>query len=117
MSNIPTEEQEQRAVAQFLDLIGVVWFHPANGGMRNKIVAAKLKGQGVKAGVPDIIILSPPPANPKAKGVAIELKRLKGGSLSPEQRRWLVDMDDLGWVAQRCNGAGEAIDFLRGLGY
>jgi hypothetical protein len=112
-----TEEQEQIAVAQFLDLLGVVWFHPPNGGLRSKATAARLKAQGVKAGVPDIIILSHPPRFRGARGVAIELKRVKGGQLSPEQMRWMDDMSGLGWIVKRCNGAGEAIDFCRELGY
>lgn len=112
-----TEEAEQRSVAQYLDLLGLIWFHPPNGGHRNKVSAAKMKAQGQKPGVPDIIILSPPPVNPNAKGVAIELKRVKGGTLTPEQKRWLSDMSDLGWITQRCNGAGAVVDYLRELGY
>jgi hypothetical protein len=35
----------------------VVWFHVPNGGSRHKIEAAKLKGMGTLAGVPDLIII------------------------------------------------------------
>lgn len=117
MTKPPMEEVEQRAVAQYLDLLGILWCHCPNGGHRNKVSAGKMKAQGQKPGVPDILIFSPPPINPTAKGVAIELKRIKGGTLSPDQKRWLSDLSDIGWITKRCNGSGEAIDFLRELGY
>jgi hypothetical protein len=36
---------------------GTFAFHPANGGWRSPAEASILKGMGVKAGVPDIIII------------------------------------------------------------
>ena len=51
------EHQVQKAIAQYLDMRGVCWFAVPNGGQRNKIVAAKLKSEGVKAGVPDICVI------------------------------------------------------------
>jgi len=51
------EHQTQKAIAQYLDMRGVCWFAVPNGGQRNKIVASKLKAEGVKAGVPDICII------------------------------------------------------------
>ncbi len=41
-----------KALAQIL-VPGVMWFHVPNGGLRNKIVAAKMKSMGVRAGVWD----------------------------------------------------------------
>lgn len=78
----PTEEQIQAACAAFLDRAlpaDAVWFHPPNGGHRHKAVAAKLKWQGAKAGVPDVCITW------RGRSIYIELKA-KGGSLSPDQR-------------------------------
>ena len=114
---IPTEDQEQAAVAKFLDLLGVTWCHVPNGGFRNKATAARLKIMGVKAGVPDIFIFTPPPMFPNSNGVAIELKRVKGGTLSPEQKHWLESLNEYGWFARRGNGSGEVVDFCRRLGY
>ena len=93
------------------------WFHPPNGGHRNVVVAKKLKAQGVKRGVPDVMIVDRPPANPKNVGVAIELKRRKGGSLTKEQKRWLRILSEKGWAVAVCRGADEAIKFLEELGY
>ncbi len=61
------------------------WFHPPNGGLRNKAVGSKLKKQGVKAGVSDLIIQTP---SGPYHGACIELK-VKGGRLSPDQKAFL----------------------------
>lgn len=114
---IPTEDQEQTAVAKFLDLLGVAWCHVPNGGVRNKATAGRLKAHGVKSGVPDILIFTPPPMFPHSIGVAIELKRAKGGTLSPEQKAWLESLGKHGWIARRCNGFGEVFDLINSLGY
>ena len=81
-------------------------------------IARKLKRIGVKRGVPDVLIFSPPPCMPRARGVAIELKRSDGGKgPSPEQSAWLDDLDKLGWVAFVANGAAAAIAELQRLGF
>ena len=52
---IPLDESDiQRAVCQHLDARaahGLVWFHPANGGWRHRVEAARFVGLGVKPGV------------------------------------------------------------------
>lgn len=52
MVAIASEDQEQTALAQYLDMrFGEYgWFHPPNGGSRNVIEASKLKRMGVKKG-------------------------------------------------------------------
>jgi|SRR5690606_28191836 len=114
---VPTEEDEQRTLAQWLDLHRITWFHPANGGKRTKVEAAVFRALGVKPGVPDVIILDRPPRRPEAPGVTIELKRRRGGRLSPFQRQWIERMRELGWIAEVCEGADEAIRLLESLGY
>jgi hypothetical protein len=50
----------QRDICQFLDLAlppDATYFHVPNGGLRSKREAARLKGIGVVAGVPDICII------------------------------------------------------------
>jgi len=68
---VGTEDSFQKAVARYLDTIGSFWFHCPNGGSRNGIEAAKLKGMGVKAGIPDCLILD---QQRDFCGMAIELK-------------------------------------------
>ena len=52
-----------------------------------------------------------------ARGVAIELKRQKGGTTSPEQREWLENLENHGWCCAVCKGWEEAREFLAGLGW
>lgn len=113
----PPEEAEQVALAQWLDLHKIAWFHPPNGGHRNVVVAAKLKAQGVKRGVPDVMIVDPPPLYPENVGTAIELKRRKAGRVSENQTEWLEKLRNRGWAVAVCRGATEAIEFLESLGY
>lgn len=115
---IPTEEIEQNAVARYLDLLGLHWFHVPNGGHRgNKVAAAKLKVAGVKRGVPDIMIIDSPPLYPCCPGVIIEMKRKKGGTVSEEQRAWLNHFEARGWQVKVCKGANEALAFLKSMGW
>jgi hypothetical protein len=54
------EDVIQRAVLEHLRLRAprtAYWFHVANGGGRSPIEAAILKGLGVRAGVPDLLII------------------------------------------------------------
>lgn len=109
------ERQEQRVLAQYLDLLGVLWCHVPNGGARNPIVGRNLKLEGVKRGVPDVLIFSAPPGTGYV-GLAIELKA-EGGQVSEHQSWWLERMAVHGWATAVCYGADEAIGFLRELGY
>lgn len=81
-----------------------------NGGKRNPREAARLKAQGVRAGVPDIFL-----AYPKAghSGLFIELKRpiVKGEAkptVSDEQKLWLLRMTEAGYKTAVCYGWHEA---------
>lgn len=118
---IPTEDWEQRMLAQYLDILfrdgSVKWAHVPNGGNRDQVTAAKLKGHGVKPGVPDVLIFAAPPLLPESPGVAIELKRRQGGKTSPEQREWLEHLENQGWCCSVCKGWEEAREFLAGLGW
>jgi len=119
-----TEDQEQQALAAWLDAKGLLWCHVPNGGSRNVREAAKLKRMGVKPGVPDVLIFERPHQSkgrlPFAKhGVAIELKRADGGpsDVRDSQRRWLDALYDRGWLCKVAFGADDAIVWLESLGY
>jgi hypothetical protein len=53
------EHQIQWSICQYLDYKKVFYFAVPNGSLRNIGVAKKLKQEGVKAGVSDLIILLP----------------------------------------------------------
>lgn len=122
---LPTEHQEQIAVCNWLDFRRVVYFAVPNGGKRNVVVGKKLKAEGVKKGVPDLIILTPPPnamialggARLPCCGAAVEMKRRKGGVVSEEQSGWLATFAFLGWATIVANGADDAIKQLEEWGY
>jgi hypothetical protein len=80
-------------------------FAIGNGGLRNKVVAMNMKAEGVTAGVPDLMIPS--------LNCFIEMKRTKGGTISPEQLDWIIYLNDVGYHAQVCKGKDEAIDFIK----
>ena len=80
-------------------------YHIPNGGSRNKAEAARLKAQGVRAGVPDICL---PAARGCYHGLYIELKRRNGGRVSEAQREWIEYLENAGYCARVCHGWDEA---------
>jgi len=118
---IPTESQEQRAVMQWAEVCKgmcpelALLVHIPNGGLRDPIVAVKLKREGVKKGFPDLFL---PVPRGQYHGLMIELKRVKGGVVKPEQKQWLDHLNAQGYRAVVCKGADEAIkeieNYLRG---
>ena len=82
-------------------------FHVPNGGKRNAITAAKLKAEGVKAGVPDIMIALP---NREFAGLFIEFKAAKphSAAVSVHQKAWLQNLNTAGYLAVVCRGMDEA---------
>lgn len=79
-----------------------------NGGHRVKAVAAKLKAEGVRAGVPDICLPSP---RGEYKGLYLELK---AGDNKPTlaQRQWLAYLGRVGYLATWCTGWEAARDVI-----
>ena len=116
-SAIPTEDQEQAALVDWLKIHGILFAHVPNGGARDKVTGSILKRLGVSKGCPDILIFDRPPKEPDCAGVAIELKRQKGGRVSPEQKDWLENLKTRGWVAAVCRGANDAVNLLEKLGF
>ncbi len=84
-------------------------FAVPNGGARNKIVAAKLKAEGVKPGVPDYIW---PQRSAPYIGLALELKA-KVGRVDPAQREWLAGLEAQGWRCVVAYGWEEALAAIR----
>lgn len=112
-----TEDVEQKIVVIALERFGILFTHVPNGGNRGRTEAARLKGQGVKAGVPDLLIFDPPPAYPDKVGMALEMKRVKGSVTSPDQKAWIEELTARNWIAVICKGSGEALDELQRAGY
>jgi hypothetical protein len=115
---IGSEDQLQKSVAKYLDIIGAVWFHPANerktksyinkAGKRVSPEGGRLKAKGVKSGVPDIIIF-----NQKRgyAGMAIELK-VGNNKASPNQKEFMGKMTSLKWFTYISYSLEEIIDLI-----
>ena len=62
-SDIPTEREEQVKLAKYLDSLGLLWCHVPNEGHGGygkgaQIKGARLRAEGLKSGVPDVLIFS-----------------------------------------------------------
>jgi hypothetical protein len=75
------------------------------------IRARKLKAEGLREGVPDLCL--PAPSGVAHRGLYIEMKRRKGGVSSPMQTWWRKCLILMGYRAELCHGAEEAIDVLK----
>ena len=105
-----SENIEQQLLARYLDDTDLLWCHVPNGGFRHKSTAARLRHQGLKAGVPDILIFTRFVIDGcLCTGLAIELKRESGGTVSTHQKKWLDGLHRQGWKALVCHGHKAAI--------
>ena len=87
-------------------------FAVPNGGLRDPITASKLKAQGVKRGVPDIVLPVVRFADNRwYAGAYIELKKLKGGNeRDADQLKWAAFLKSQGYAHYLCRGYLAAID-------
>lgn len=114
-SAVPSEGVEQATLFSWAKMQEHKWpelrllFHIPNGGSRGKVEAARFKAEGVKAGVPDLFL---PVARGKYHGLFIEMKRIKGGRASDEQKAWIAALQKQWYVADICRGWKEAADLI-----
>lgn len=71
-----------------------------NGGVRSLSTAKRLKAEGVVAGMPDLHI---PQWN-----LWIEMKRVSGGRVSPDQKRIIAELESIGHAVIIGYGATDA---------
>lgn len=89
--------------------------HIPNGGSRDLREAARLKTQGVRAGVPDLCL---PVARGKYHGLYIEMKT-ETGRPTTEQKWWGEQLLAQGYMWGVCHGwesAVRALEWYLGLG-
>ena len=104
------EADQQRKLFQWTTFIRAEYpeidlmFHIPNGGSRNKLEAANLKKQGVKAGVPDLFL---PVSRGGYHGLFIELKYDKNKP-TEKQTEWLKNLNEQGYAVAVCYGCDEA---------
>lgn len=103
---IPTEHHEQVVFVQWFKrkYSPVRIFAIPNGGYRSKVTAGRLKAEGVMRGVPDLYI--------PEWHLWIEMKRIKGGRLAPEQRDWKKYLEQCGNTVFVAFGAEHAMQLV-----
>ena len=105
------EHKIQVTICQYLDLLGICYWAVPNGGQRNKAVAAKLKREGAKAGVPDLTVIH------KGQYYGIEVKTpkthlTKKGKLSDSQERMIPIIERHGGIVGVVYGVPDVKQFL-----
>ena len=97
-----TEHEEQRELVRWFRQTwpGVLIFAIPNGGQRSAATAGRMKAEGVVPGVPDLFV--------PACALWIEMKRAKGGVVSPEQKRMIKSLESVGYCVLVCRGADDA---------
>lgn len=116
---VPTESVEQISLFRWAAYQAnahpeLRWlYHVPNGGHRSKATAGRLKAEGVKAGVPDIVL--PEPCG-IYHGLYIEMKRLRGSGATDKQSEWLEHLAERGYRTAVCRGweaaAKEILSYL-----
>lgn len=108
-----SEHQEQCSFVNYLSLKypSVLFYSIPNGGHRNILVAAKLKREGVKAGVPDIFIAEPVG---KWHGLYIEIKKESKGYVTQNQKDVMSKLEAKGYKCVVAKGCSQAIEKFEG---
>ena len=108
---VASEAQEQAAVIEWwrfacrkYGVPEVALLHIANEGTGSVVRGRLQKRQGVRAGVADLFLSVP---RGGFSGLWLEMKR-KDGWVRPEQREFLIRMQELGYDCAVCRGAEAA---------
>jgi hypothetical protein len=106
-----SEANQQEIVIKYLRLAYPnVLYCASAGGMRTSYLQAiKMKRTGYVKGFPDLFIYEP---NQDYHGLAIEMKKEKGGVASPEQKQWQEQLRNRGYASYICKGNEEAIKVI-----
>lgn len=98
-----------------MEFPGLLIFAVANGGKRDKRTAARLKEEGVVAGIPDVYVEE---ARGMYFGLRIELKKVShrrsiNGGMSDEQIKIRDKLTQGGYLCLLCHGADDAMARIR----
>lgn len=112
---VPTEAEEGKILVAYLRVKGLKFTHVPNETGHSpeaKRRAIRMKQQGTSKGFPDYIVLIPT----RHALVAVELKRKRGSSVTPEQREWVAAFSAInGCEGIIAKGADDAIQFIEQL--
>jgi len=108
MNTILTEEQDQRLLVEWMDLMigcgkDIKYTHiPNSTYTKSWNQKRKNKYMGVRAGFPDLVLIV------NGRVLFIEMKRMKGSVISPEQDSWLKALAEAGQAVFLCYGYDHA---------
>lgn len=110
----PTEHQEQKTVVDYCKIKRIPIVAIPNSQKMSAIdrdiawrVTEKLKAEGMAKGFPDLFI---PVVNDKG-GLFIEMKSLSG-TVSPDQKDWISQLNNTGYKAVICHSSIDAIKVI-----
>lgn len=112
-AHIPTEYEFHLTVAKFLNhALGPdsFWFHSPNGGLRSASEAGRFKRMGVTPGLPDIGVVC------AGRLIWLELKRAKGGYVSPAQAYCHRQLEAAGSPVSVCRNLEDIVAALERAG-
>jgi hypothetical protein len=108
-SRVPLESEEGRTFVAYLRVKHIKFTHVGNETGHDPYSrrrAIRMKQQGTSKGFPDYLVLT------NTGLIAIELKRQKGSTTSPEQREWIEALQAAGTPAYIAKGAQAAIELV-----
>lgn len=89
------------------------WFFAVpNGEYRSIVTARRLKEQGVRAGIPDLVLPSPRAEGTRLYHALFLEMKTQTGRVAPEQRACLEFLTSEGYCARVCWGCDAAIELL-----
>lgn len=103
-----TEHEEQKMLIKWWSMSctkfgipEVCLFAVPNAAKRSMKIASMLKAEGMRSGIPDLILAVPRCGK---HGLFIEMKKTKGGRLSDNQEEILAIFSEQGYETQVCRG-------------
>ena len=106
-----SEFEHQKKLTDYIDTKHpeILWSASA-GGARTSITEAKrIKASGYKEGFPDVFVYEP---RGPFHGLSIEMKKEKGGRVSPAQKKWKEALSVRNYMSTVAKGVDHAVQIL-----
>jgi hypothetical protein len=106
-----SESNQQEIVIKYLRLAypDALYCASAGGMWTSDSQRIKMARTGYVKGFPDLFIYEP---RGEFHGLAIEMKKVKGSKIEPEQVQWQEQLRNRGYASYICKGSEEAIKVI-----
>ena len=105
--NNTSESHDQIRLCNWMDDNNILYYAIYNEGKRSIGAAIKAVSMGLRSGVPDLCL---PIARNGYHGMYLELKRSKGGRISPNQEIWIKALTAQGYYVVVAKGYSCALN-------